>query len=545
MNKHNLGGMNRRSFLAGGTAAASVVLGGDLTKTWAAKTDSAGPIVETAAGKIRGAIQGKVSIFKGVPYGASTAGVGRFMPPAKPQPWTSVRDTLELGLRAPQQTANGPGGIAQEWAALDRREPMGEDCLCLNIWTPSPSRRNKLPVMFWLHGGGFAGGSGGHVAYDGTQLAAKHDVIVITVNHRLNAFGYLYLADAGGEKYANSTNLGMQDIVAALAWVRDNIAAFGGDPGNVTIWGQSGGAWKVATLLAMPSANGLFHRAIQESGPNLRGVERDAANKGAEAFLAKLGLKANAQGVDALQQLPMEKLLEAARGPGLPLAPVVDGRTLPANPFDPVGPQVSASVPLLIGTNATEMAFFPGTPLDPLDDAELHKRVKENLHVDDAEADRVIAVYRKGTPGITDIDAYLAISADNWDRIDSITEVERKIAAGKAPVYMYYFAWRSPVRDGKLKAMHCMEIPFVFDHVDECKGVVGSGQERYALAGKMSNAWAAFARTGNPNHKGLPNWAPYSTGQRATMVFDNDCKALNDPRREERLALSNLNSGRV
>jgi len=201
---------------------------------------------------------------------------------------------------------------------------------------------------------------------------------------------------------------------------------------------------------------------------------------------------------------------------------VVAGPSQPTNPFDPVGPQVSASVPLLIGTNATEMAFFPGTPLDPLDDAELHKRVKENLHVDDAEADRVIAVYRKGTPGITDIDAYLAISADNWDRIDSITEVERKIAAGKAPVYMYYFAWRSPVRDGKLKAMHCMEIPFVFDHVDECKGVVGSGQERYALAGKMSNAWTAFARTGNPNHKGLPNWAPYSTGQRATMIFDNN-----------------------
>jgi para-nitrobenzyl esterase len=204
--------------------------------------------------------------------------------------------------------------------------------------------------MFWLHGGGFAGGSGGHAAYDGTQLAAKHDVVVVTVNHRLNVFWYLYLADAGGEKYANSNNLGMQDI----------IAAFGGDANNVTIFGQSGGGWKVGTLLAMPTAKGLFHRAIQESGPNLRGIDRDAANKGAQTFLAELGLQADPAGVDAPQQLPMEKLLEAARGPGLPLAPVVDGRTLPAHPFDPVAPEVSAGVPLPIGTNATEMAFLPG-----------------------------------------------------------------------------------------------------------------------------------------------------------------------------------------
>lgn len=523
--------MNRRSFLMGSTAA---VAAGGFTRVSAAGSDSANPIVETTAGKIRGLVQEKVAIFRGVPYGASTAGMRRFMPPGKPQPWVDIRDALELGPRAPQQP--GGGGI-EEWAALDRRVPVGEDCLCLNVWTPAANRRGKRPVMFWLHGGGFVGGSGGHGAYDGTELAAKHDVVLVTVNHRLNVFGYLYLADVGGDKYGASANLGMQDIVAALEWVRDNIAAFGGDPGNVTIWGQSGGASKVANLLAMPSAQGLFHRAIQESGPNLRGVTRETANKGAETFLSRLGLKPGSEGVDQMQQLPMEKLIEAARTPGLPLAPVVDGKILPTNPFDPVAPAISANVPLLIGTNATEMTFFAGTPLDPIDDTELRNRVKQNLHADGAEADRVIEVYKRGTPGISNLDVYLTVSADNFDRLDSITEAERKMALGKAPAYLYYFAWRSPVRDGKLKAMHCMEIPFVFDHVDDCKSVVGSGQDRYALASKMSNAWVAFARTGNPNHKGLPRWAPYTVDERATMIFDNDTRAVNDPRGEERLAL--------
>ena len=534
MSNHSSNLKSRRSFLMEGFIAGAVAV----NRVRAADADSASSVVETTAGKVRGALQQNVNVFRGIPYAASTEGDARFMPPAKVQPWTGIREAIKLGPRAPQQTANA--GIAPEWAALDRREPMGEDCLCLNIWTPNASPRTKLPVMFWLHGGGFAGGSGGHVAYDGTQLAAKHDVVVVTVNHRLNAFGYLYLADFGGEKYANSANLGMQDIVAALAWVRDNIAGFCGDPNNVTIWGQSGGAWKVATLLAMPSAKGLYHKAIQQSGPLLKGVSREAANNGLDIFMSILGLRPSPEGADALQKLPMEKLLEAARAPNLSLAPVVDGRTLPSNPFEPVGPPFSASVPLLIGTNATEMTFFPGTPLDPIDDTELHNRVRANLHAADADVDRVVAAYRKGTPGISNIDAYLAIAADNWDRIDSITEVERKIAAGKAPVYMYYFNWRSPVREGKLKAMHCMEIPFVFDHVDECKGVVGSGQERYALANKMSNAWAAFARTGNPNHKGLAKWSPYSTSHRNTMIFDKECKSMDDPRREERITLTNL-----
>jgi para-nitrobenzyl esterase len=259
--------INRRSFLSRSAAAAGLLVGGALPQNLAASQKSepvstSGTTVETRYGKIRGAVQEKVYSFKGVPYGASTAGVRRFMPPAKPQPWTGVREALELGLRSPQTgSANIP-----EWAILNRTEPMGEDCLCLNVWTSGLGSGQKKPVMVWLHGGGFARGSAGFYPYDGTELAKKHDVVVVGINHRLNLFGFLYLAELGGEKYASSSNVGMLDIVASLEWIRDNIAAFGGDSSNVTIFGQSGGGGKVTTLMAMPSAKGLFHRAIAQSG---------------------------------------------------------------------------------------------------------------------------------------------------------------------------------------------------------------------------------------------------------------------------------------
>src|SRR5580693_6270566 len=259
---------NRRSFLGGSALTAGILL---RTPSFAAaaKSDSSSPVVETTAGKIRGTVEDKVSVFRGVPYGASTAGSGRFMPPEKPQPWAGVKDTIELGHRSPQ----GASTLIPEVAAVDANEPAGEDCLVLNVWTPSATSGHKRPVMVWLHGGGFTSGSGGFRIYDGVNLAARHDVVVVTINHRLNAFGYLYLADLGGAKYANSSNIGMLDIVAALEWVRDNISNFGGDPGDVTIFGQSGGGAKVSTLLAMPAAKGLFHRAIVQSGSFLLAVE--------------------------------------------------------------------------------------------------------------------------------------------------------------------------------------------------------------------------------------------------------------------------------
>jgi para-nitrobenzyl esterase len=541
--------MNRRSFL--GTSVAGLVGTSFLTDTTFAagsKTEgsAAGPVVGTTAGKIRGAVQNKVYSFKGVPYGASTAGANRFMPPQKPQPWTGVRDALEIGLRAPQL----PSNVVAEWSVLDRTEPAGEDCLVLNVWTPALDNK-KRPVMFWLHGGGFSGGSDGFLAYDGTELARKHDVVVVGINHRLNIFGFLYLADLGDAKFANASNAGMLDCVAALEWVRDNIASFGGDPGNVTIFGQSGGGRKVSTLLGMPPAKGLFHRAIVESGSQLTGVPRETATKAAETVLQRLGLKTTQ--LEELQKVPVRKLLEvmragaAVRGPGgggLNFAPVVDGRTLPADPFVPVASPISASVPLLVGCTETESTWNTQQQYDPLTDDELREQVAERLRVAPAAAEKVIAVYKKNQPKQSNLDIFLILTSDATTRDAAITQAERRAALKQGPVYMYLFAWRSPVRDGRLRSMHTMDIPFVYDNVDVAKVELGTGADRYVLADKMSNAWVAFARTGNPNHKGLPKWAPYNAETRATMIFNTpECKVVNDPSREERLALAALKRG--
>jgi len=374
--------------------------------------------------------------------------------------------------------------------------------------------------------------------YDGANMARKRDVVTVTINHRLNSFGFLYLADIGGEKFKNATNCGMLDAVAALEWVRDNIANFGGDPNNVTIFGQSGGGGKVSTLLAMPAAKGLFHRAIIQSGSNVKGISTEDATKTAHMLMEKVGVKT----VEELQQVPMDQLIAATLATrGLRLGPVVDGRTLPGGPFDPTAPAMSADVPLLIGTVEFEINFFPATKLDPIDDAELHAAVKQTTHAGDAEVDKLIALYRKDRPNATPIDLSQIIVSDGF-RSPVVTEGERK-AAQPAPVYMYYFTWKSPVRDGKLKAFHTLEIPFALANVDESKSMTGSGADRYPLQEKMSGAWAAFARTGNPNHKGLPNWPVFKTDQRATMILDNQCKVVNDPYREERLALAALRSG--
>jgi para-nitrobenzyl esterase len=490
-------------------------------------------MVTTTAGKLRGAVQEKVNVFKGIPYGASTEGLGRFMPPAKPQPWTGVRDALELGPASPQTPSQL---IPEAMAQQPKNDGAGnEDCLHLNVWTPAVGN-GKRPVMVWLHGGGYSAGSSNWNMYNGAHLAAKQDVVVVTVTHRLNVFGYLYLADLGGEKYAHASNVGMLDIVAALQWVKENIAAFGGDPGNVTIFGQSGGAGKVSTLLAMPGAQGLFHRAIVQSGSALKGVPRDRATKNAETFMAKLGLKGNQ--IDELQKLPAAKLVEALGATrGLQLAPVLDGRTLLEGPFDPVAPAMSATVPMMVGSTETEVTWSTSTNYDPLDDATLHARVKDSLKLDDAAADRLIGVYKKGRPKASNLDLFLILSTDASNfRTGTDIEVERKAALGKAPVYKYYFQWYSPVREGKPRSFHTLEIPFVFQNIDIAQSMTGSGPERQALADKMSAAWAAFARSGNPNHKGLPHWAPFDANQRATMIFNNECKAVNDPFREERLA---------
>jgi len=529
--------IDRRSFLGRGGAAASVLMGATKALTAARNESGEGPVVETGSGKIRGVVIDKVYAFKGVPYGASTAGAGRFMPPVKPQPWTEIKDTTQIGHRSPQQ--HGILEPLPEVGAADRQNPMGEDCLVVNVWSNGLKGSRKRPVMVWLHGGGFASGSGDYSIYDGANMARKRDVVVVTVNHRLNVFGYLYLADVGGAKYADASNAGHRDIVLALEWVRDNIANFGGDPANVTIFGQSGGGGKVATLMAMPAAKGLFHRAICQSGASIKGMSRENATKTAQGLLTKLNLKPDQ--LDQLQNMPFDQLTEAIKGVG-GLAPVVDGKTLPHDPFDPGAPEESATVPLLIGTVEEEINFFAGTPLDPIDDASLHTRVKQTTRTDDATADRLIAVYKKGRPNKSNVEIYQIIASDATFSGSVHTEADRKVAQGKAPVYKYYFTWQSTAREGKLRSFHTLEIPFVFENVDEGKSMTGSGQDRYALSDKMSAAWTAFARTGNPNVKGLPHWPAFTADQRATMIFNDESKLVNDPYKEERLAIAALPS---
>jgi para-nitrobenzyl esterase len=523
---------SRRRFLAS-TASAAGSLPAILRA--ASTGDATGATVNTAYGKLRGAIQatgqGKVHAFKGIPYGASTAGA-RFLPPSKPQPWTGVRDALELGPASPQVPSML---IPEAMAQQPKNDGNGsEDCLHLNLWTPSPS--GKRPVMVWLHGGGYSAGSANWNMYNGGNLAAKQDVVVVTVTHRLNIFGYLYLADLGNEKFAQASNVGMLDIVAALEWVHGNIERFGGDPSNVTIFGQSGGAGKVSTLMAMPSAKGLFHRAIVQSGSAITGTPRGRATRGAEALLTTLGLKSSQ--LDQVQALPQAKLLEAMRTTrGLQFSPVVDGRTLPSNPFDPTAPEISADVPLMIGSTETEVTWSTATNYDPLDDAALRTHVKDSLKIEAAAAAKLIAVYKQYRPKASNLDLFLILSTDVSNfRTGTDTEAERKSQLGKAPAYKYYFQWYSPVRDGKPRSFHTLDIPFVFQNLAICESMTGTGADRQPLSDKMSAAWASFARTGNPNHKGLPKWLPFNTTGRATMIFNNECRAVKDPYRDERLA---------
>jgi para-nitrobenzyl esterase len=529
--------MSRRSFLGSGAMTAATIFIPGIAPVALAQ-DTRGTTntvaVQTNAGKVRGLVRYGVNQFYGVPYAASTAGANRFMPPAKPSSWTGVRDCFQVGERAPQDEE----GPISEVFSLDRREPMGEDCLKVDVYTPGIDNRRR-PVMVWLHGGGFSSGSGNWLLYDGTNLARKEDVVMVGVNHRLNLFGFLYLADLGGEKWSNAGNAGMQDIVAALAWIKENIAAFGGDPDRVTIFGQSGGGGKVCTLMAMPSAKGLFHRAIAMSGSAFRGATRQNATKAAEEFLARLGLKSNQ--LDELQKMPWRQLRDAfEKRPGiqgLATGPVVDGKSLPTDQWYPSAPDVSATVPFMQGSVETEDAWTE--PVPPLDMAEeeMLTRVRRIARNDEGKAKELVALYRKTHPVISNTDVWLIMNADNTRRANAQTLAELKVTQGKAADYQYYFTWRSPVHKGQMKSFHTLDIPFVLYNVDIAASMTGSGQERYALAHKMSAAWAAFARTGNPNHPDLPNWSAFSLRDRATMIFNNECHMVNDPNREERLAL--------
>ena len=459
--------------------------------------------------------------------------------PAPAAAWSGVRDAFEYAHYAPQSGRRRGAKQLQFFGILRPAGTAGpsEDCLYLNVWTKGLNDGSKRPVMVWIHGGGFDQGSGGAPGYDGAGLAEHQDVVVVTLNHRLNVLGYLFLGDVGSPEFEGSANVGQLDLVAALQWVQDNISVFGGDPSRVLIFGQSGGGAKVSTLLAMPSAKGLFHRAVIESGAALRGGEREDANKRAHALLKQLGISPG-QARD-LQKVPLDKLLAVSSkvtGDGVRTGfrPVVDGKILPTHPFDPVATSVSADIPVIVGYTRTERTVYliDDPKASKLDETGLLDNTKRALG---DSAGSVIESYRKKYPKASPADLSVFILTDAA-AMSSIRLAERRAALGKAPTYLYVFAWETPVMG--LRSPHTIEIPFVFNHIDVSQSMVGPvSPPMRELEAATAGAWAALAHSGDPNHKRLPRWPAYTPDTRATMIFDTPCRVENDPTAEVRQIL--------
>ncbi len=516
--------INRRTVLK------SAVLAG-LATTFARPlfADSSGTLVETAAGKLQGIDANGVKAFKGVPYGAPTGGKARFKAPQSAAPWTGVKQANAYGHAAPQGASMLPAPARSTGLSLvGDGATFSEDCLYLNVWTPALDNA-KRPVMVWLHGGGFSSGSGASPLYDGSFLARGQDVVVLTINHRLNTFGYLDLSQIAGSDYADSSMAGMHDIILALKWVKENIARFGGDPGNVTIFGESGGGRKVSVLMATTPAQGLFHRAIVQSGSALRMDTREVGTDRAERLLAALELKKGE--IDKLIAMPPEQLLAAgnkvSRQAGQ-FRPTTGVPSLPAHPFDPTAPQMSASVPMMIGTNLTEASFAMGR--DPrilaLDEAGVLERIKGLVPPEHAR--HVLDTYKRVYPDLLPSDILFRVSTDRGYFLDSTIQAERKAALERAPAFLYSFNWMQPLTEGRMHAPHGAEIAFAFGNVD-----LARGENTEPLVSIMSESWASFARTGNPSTQRVP-WIPYNAKSRPTMIFDARSRVENDPRGELR-----------
>ncbi len=518
--------------------AVKVTLGAILAPGLSRAQSAGGDVTaETAYGRVRGFSKGPIKVFLGIPYGAPTDGANRWAPPQRPAPWRGVLDASLLGPRCPQI----PEDLIPEVAEGGANEPMSEDCLRLNVWTPAVGS-GRRPVMVWFHGGGYQTGSGGNRRYEGTNLATRHDVVVVTVNHRLNAFGYLYLAELGGSRYADSGAVGILDLVAALEWVRDNITQFGGDPANVTIFGESGGGGKVTTLMASAQARGLFHKAIAQSGIAMRHVSPEIAARTARALMDRLGLAPHQ--VDRLVAMPFEQVLKGVTPETLrAFAPVVDGRAIPSDPFDPVAPRISADVPLILGSNLTETTFMKSTPLDSIDEGTLLKLVQQNLRIDEKRSAGIITIFRHANPGASNQLLYQLISSDNWLTVNVARAAERRAALGGAPTFVYHFRKTTPVRDGKLNVPHTLDIPYVFDNIALSTAIAGDGPDKHALAEQVSSAWANFARTGVPDAQGWPAWPAYTPDRRQVLVINDRSEVVSDPRRAERLAIAALTPG--
>ena len=502
--------------------------------------ESAAPLLETRYGAVSGSREGgsgTVSVFRGVRYGASTEG-RRFQTAADPQSWSATLPATEFGSECPQR----PSPDVPVFASWANTVGTSEDCLFLNVWTRGLGDGKKRPIMVWLHGGGYVTGSGSSNGYDGSRLAERGDVVVVTLNHRLNALGYSYLGGLTDDpKYADSGNLGSLDIVKALEWVRDHADAIGGDAGNVTIFGESGGAAKVSTLMAMEDARGLFHRAIAQSGSmSLAGFTPRVATPLAKNLLETAGVST----VEELAAIPIDDLIEAmmkSRSFGAYYRPVVDGRSLTRQPYTPDANPVSADIPLLVGTNNNEMRLQGGLG-SPENFALTWEQLPAKLKAftGDADVDEVITGMRAAHPDYDPSDVFFQVATFRNYRGTALLQAERK-SAQAAPVYMYRLDWKTPVEGGRLETPHALDIAFVFDNVARSTSYTGPDTaETQRMADLMADAWIAFARTGNPNTPALPQWPTYDMQTRATMIFDLDPQVVQDPDGEERELLQRL-----
>jgi para-nitrobenzyl esterase len=562
-------GINRRKILQGAAAlvggcAAGVVTPGIAANTTSKKSPSPAraadtivaaqdtAVVATECGALAGYIRQGIFTFKGIPYAGTTEGAHRFLPPGKATAWTGTRSSRQYGYVCPQGARTGWANDEEAFMFSWDDGIPSEDCLRLNIWSPGIDA-GKRPVMVWLHGGGFSAGSGQELrSYDGENLARRGDVIVVSLNHRLNALGFLDLSRYG-DQYAGSGNVGMLDIVAALEWIRDNIAAFGGDPNTVTIFGQSGGGGKVSALMAMPAAQGLFHRAIVESGSMLLGASQEKSQALADLTINELGL--NKSTIGQIHSLPFQQIVLAGQkalrsrqqvapaGPPnfrkladlLGFAPVVDGKILPANPFEPRAPALSKDVPMIIGTTLNEFVTAINHPeYERMTQEELVKRVTA-IYAE--RAPQVLAAFRQRTPAASPFDLWSHIAAASV-RQTAIAQARAKASLAGAPAYLYWFAWQTPVLNGRPRAFHCSEIAFAFATTDRCETMTGGGADARALGDTVSDAWIHFARTGNPNHAGMPHWPAFSADQIPTMIFDNHTQLINNPDGEEQRSIS-------
>jgi para-nitrobenzyl esterase len=496
-----------------------VIAGLAATPALVAARTPVGSAATTRYGRVRGTVERDMLVFRGVRYGADTR-TRRFARAVPPAPWTEVADATHYGAAAPQTKAT---------------EPTSEDCLFLNVWTPALDTARR-PVMVYVHGGAHSHGSGSDPLYDGGNLARRGDVVVVTLNHRLGALGYAYLAQLGGP--AESGNVGNLDIVLALQWVRDNIAAFGGDPGRVMLFGQSGGGAKIVTLMAMAEARPLFHAAATMSGQHVTAAGPNHATIRSRAFMAK----GAASDIGALMTLPVERLVDAMgmtdpiEGKGeISFTSTLDHHVLARHPFYPDAPHQAGHIPLIVGNTHDETGLWIGDILKRGDTSwdNLPARLAREM-TKDLAPDHVIRRYRELYPDRTPGQILLAASTAGRSWPGHLIQAEERAKIG-APTWMYQLDFPSPDSGGVLGAFHTLDIGLVFDNTDRSDAHTGSGADARRLAGQMADAFIALARTGDPNCKSVPTWRHYDLARRSTMIFDRQVRMEDDPRREERL----------